>query len=42
MEYVAINDQFGQSGKPQELMDLYGLNTKGIVEAAKRSIARKK
>lgn len=41
MEYVAVNDQFGQSGTPNELMDVYGLNTQGIVNAAKKVILRK-
>jgi len=41
MEYVAVNDQFGQSGTPSELMDVYGLNTSGIVDAAKKVILRK-
>jgi len=41
MEYVAVNDQFGQSGTPEELMDVYGLNTRGIVVAAKKVAGRK-
>lgn len=41
MEYVAVNDQFGQSGTPNELMDVYGLNTQGIVNAVKKVILRK-
>ncbi len=41
MEYVAVNDQFGQSGTPEELMDVYGLNTRGIVVAAKKVVGRK-
>ena len=31
MEMMGVNDQFGQSGKPQELLDFYGLNVEGIV-----------
>ncbi len=41
MEMVAVNDSFGESGKPDELLDKYGLGTKNIVEAAKKAIGRK-
>ncbi len=41
VEMVAVNDAFGQSGKPDELMELYGLKDKNIVEAAQKVIARK-
>ncbi len=41
VEFVAINDTFGQSGTPSELMKAYGLDAEHIVEAAKKAIARK-
>lgn len=41
LEYVAVNDSFGESGTPAQLMDKYGLNAEAIVAAAKRAIARK-
>lgn len=41
MEMVAVNDIFGQSGKPEELLTYYHLDTPDIVEAAKRAIGRK-
>lgn len=41
-EYVAVNDSFGESGKPLQLMDKYGLGVKDVVSAVKRAIARKK
>ena len=41
IEMVAVNDVFGQSGTPYELLRLYHLDTPDIVEAAKRAIARK-
>ena len=41
MEMVAVNDSFGQSGEPQELMDHYGLNADGIVEKVLNVIKRK-
>jgi len=40
-EFVGVNDSFGESGKPAELMDKYGLNAIAIVEKALKSISRK-
>src|SRR5262249_35664714 len=41
MEFVAVMDRFGQSGKPAELMDAFGLRARDIVAAANRVLARK-
>jgi transketolase len=41
LEMVAVNDSFGESGTPDELMKKYGLDTPDIVNAALRAIARK-
>ena len=41
MEMVAVNDEFGQSGTPDELMRFYHLDTPDIVEAVKKVVARK-
>lgn len=41
LEYVGVNDTFGESGTPAQLMEKYGLNAKSIVEAAKKAIGRK-
>lgn len=41
-EFVAVNDTFGESGTPMELMTKYGIDTSNVVEAAKKVIARKK
>ena len=41
VEMVAVMDSFGQSGTPDELMELYGLKDKNIVEAAGKVIGRK-
>jgi Transketolase, C-terminal subunit len=41
LEMVAVNDHFGESGTPEELIVKYGLDTPHIVEAALRAIARK-
>ncbi len=38
---VGTQDVFGRSGKPYELLELYGLDTKTIVEKAKAAIAKK-
>ncbi|TND07493.1 MAG: transketolase [Bacteroidetes bacterium] len=41
VEMVAVNDSFGESGTPDELMKKYGLEASNIVEAVKKVIARK-
>lgn len=41
VEYVAVDDQFGESGTPARLMEKYGLDAPHIVEAAKKAIGRK-
>jgi len=41
LEMVAVNDSFGESGKPAELMTKYGVDAANIVKAAQRAIARK-
>ena len=41
LEMVAVNDSFGESGKPADLMKKYGLSSENIVAAAKKAIARK-
>ena len=40
-EYVAVNDSFGESGTPAQLMEKYGLNSSSIVAAARKAISRK-
>ncbi|MDB9929701.1 transketolase family protein [Schleiferiaceae bacterium] len=40
-EFVAVNDSFGESGTPVQLMEKYGLNADAIVTAAQKVIARK-
>ncbi len=40
-EFVAVNDSFGESGTPAELMEKYGLNNKAIVNAVIKVINRK-
>ena len=40
-EFVAVQDSFGESGTPAQLMEKYGLTDNAIVEASKKVIARK-
>ncbi len=40
-EFVAVQDSFGESGTPDQLMDKYNLNKDTIVKAAKKVMARK-
>ncbi len=41
LEMVAVNDSFGESGKPEELLKKYGLEASNVVEAVKKVITRK-
>ena len=40
-EYVAVNDSFGESGTPDQLMKKYGLETEDIIKAVQRVLKRK-
>ena len=40
-EFVAVNDSFGESGSPAELMEKYGLDTPNLIAAAEKVIGRK-
>ena len=41
IEYIGVNDSFGESGKPLDLLEKYGLSTESIVSAAEKVISRK-
>ena len=41
MEIVAVQDVFGESGTPNELMIKYGLKSTNIIEAVKKVMAKK-
>ncbi len=41
MEFVGINDSFGESGTPEELMVKYGLTSNDIIKKAKAVLERK-
>ncbi|HVS46381.1 MAG TPA: transketolase C-terminal domain-containing protein [Verrucomicrobiae bacterium] len=40
IEFIGVQDRFGQSGDPVELIEFYGMGTKAIVAAAKKAYAR--
>jgi len=40
-EFVAVNDSFGESGTPAQLMEKYKLNDTAIIKAVKKVIKRK-
>jgi transketolase len=42
IEFVAVKDKFGQSGKPEELLEYYGLGEKDISKAVERVMLRKR
>jgi transketolase len=41
LEFVAVKDKFGMSGKPAELLERYGLTSKDIANAVREVIKRK-
>ncbi|CAN5576388.1 transketolase C-terminal domain-containing protein [soil metagenome] len=41
-EYVAVNDSFGESGTPEQLMVKYGLDSSNIIDAVEKVLQRKK
>ncbi|RAU82575.1 transketolase family protein [Pontibacter arcticus] len=41
LEMVGVNDSFGESGTPDQLMEKYGLTEQNIVDAAERAMSRK-
>ena len=41
MEYVAVDDTFGESGKPMQLLEKYGLTKADILSAARKVMERK-
>ncbi len=40
-EYIAVDDSFGESGTPEQLLEKYGLSANAIIAAVKKVIARK-
>jgi transketolase len=41
IEFVAVNDSFGESGTPDQLLTKYGLDTPNVIEAARKVLKRK-
>ena len=41
LEMVAVNDSFGESGTPMQLLKKYGLNKENIVKAVEKALSRK-
>ncbi len=41
VEMIAVDDKFGESGTPDQLLQEYGLDMQHIMDACKKSIARK-
>ena len=41
IEFIGVHDKFGQSGKPEELIEHYGMGVSHILDAARRSVLRK-
>jgi transketolase len=42
MDFVAVNDTFGESGTMEQLMDKYGIDAKAIITKVKKNLKRKK
>lgn len=42
MEFIGVQDKFGQSGQPEELIEHFGMGIKHIKEAVKKVLKRKK
>ena len=41
MEFVGVDDKFGESGKPEELIEKYGMDVESIKKAIKKVFSRK-
>ena len=41
LELVAVNDTFGESGTPDQLLKKYGLDVPDIIAAVERALKRK-
>jgi transketolase len=41
LEFVAVNDSFGESGTPDQLLAKYGLDTPNVVDAVRKVSKRK-
>ncbi|RYX96218.1 transketolase family protein, partial [bacterium] len=41
MEFVGINDTYAESGKPEELLEKYGLKSADVIKAIRKVVKRK-
>ena len=41
-KFVGIQDRFGESGDPYELIDVFGLGVDSIKSAVKKAVSRKR
>lgn len=41
MEMVGVNDKFGESGKPADLLDKYGMSVADVADAVRKAVKRK-
>ncbi len=41
IEFVGVEDRFGQSGDPAELIEYYGMGASSIEAAVRRALKRK-
>lgn len=41
MEFVGIEDRYGESGTWSEVLEIMGLTVEGVIEASRRAVARK-
>lgn len=41
LEMVAVNDTFGESGKPEELLTKYNIDTEDVIKAVRKVVSRK-
>lgn len=41
MRFVAVRDQYARSGKPEELLELYGLTSQAIADAVRQVVSEK-
>lgn len=42
IEYVSVDDKFGESGTPAQLLEKYGLEKNDVIVAARRAMSRRK
>ena len=41
IEFIGMQDTFGETGAPEELIEKYGMGSKSIKEAIKKVVKRK-